>query len=101
MKNLLREVSGTHKQFASNHGFLIHVHFDFKIGMENGSTSSFAMYNNVIVEIKHSSELTHLILMKIILIASTIPPIIATYFKYYVLGWGDESYPELPFMYGI
>lgn len=53
------------------------------------------------MKIKHSSELINFILMRITVVATTFPATISTYFKFYVLGLGDASFPYLPFMYGM
>lgn len=69
--------------------------------MRCDSTSVTAIYNDVTAKIEHFSELTHFILMKVSYFAIVVPPIAGTYVKYYVLGLGDASYQDLPFMYGI
>lgn len=63
--------------------------------------TSIAIYSKVIAEIERFSKLIHFILMRNTLVATTVPAIISTYFNYYVLGLGDESFQELPFMYEI
>lgn len=74
-----------------------------KIGLNRDSTSwtNNDVYNKVVAKIERFSELTHFILIKVTLIATTIPPTIATYIKYYVLGMGDASFQEFPFLYEI
>lgn len=67
--------------------------------MRHGSTSSISKYTEVARKIESFSEFTHFILMKVTLTAIILPNIIATYFKYYVLRLGDESFQEFPFMY--
>lgn len=69
--------------------------------MERGSISSITIYNKVVAKIERFSKLTRNILMKVSPVAIMVPAIVATYFKYYVLGLGDASFPYLPFTYGI
>lgn len=72
--------------------------FNFEIGMRHDSTSSIIIYNKVVKKIERFSELANYLLMKITLFVVTVPTIIATYFKYYVLRLGDASFQEFPFV---
>lgn len=63
--------------------------------------SATTIYNGVIAKIERFSEIAHFILMRLTLFASSVPGIVATYFNYYVLELGDESFQEFPFMYEI
>lgn len=69
--------------------------------MERDLTTNNTIYTKVATKIEHFSELAHFILMKVTLHAIMAPTIIATYFKYYVFGLGDASFPSLPLMYEI
>lgn len=103
MNNSLKKVSGHTQIFflfpLTN--FHCTPYFYSEIGLERGSfqgsISSTTIYNKIIVKIEHFSELTHFILMKMSPVAIMVPAMIGTYFKYYVLGLGDASFPYLPF----
>ena len=69
--------------------------------MECESASSTTIYNEVVIKIDHFSKITHFILMKVTLAVCAIVPISATYFRYYILDWNDESFPNFSLMYGI
>lgn len=72
----------------------------FKLGMENDLPSCVCIYREVNIKIEHFSQLAHVILMKMTFIVIIVPPVIVTYFKYYLLGLGDASFPENPYVYG-
>lgn len=75
------------------------VFFVLKIGIADGSTSSISIYVKVIAKIEHFSELFHFILMRITLAVFIVPSVTTTYFKYYILGWGDASFQDFPNLY--
>lgn len=80
--------------------FIWCVYFHSITGMWHDSTSSISTYIEVAAKIEHFSELTHFIVMKVLYFAIVVPPIAGTFIKYYILGLGDASYQDLPFMYG-
>lgn len=61
--------------------------------------SSIAIYSEARSKIERFCQLMHFILMRLSLNLTTMPAVIATYINYYVLGLGDGSFQELPFMY--
>lgn len=69
------------------------------IGIEDDPIPSVIIYTKVAVKIEQHSELTHFILMKVSLGVIVVPPIITSYFKYYILGLGVESFQDFTTMY--
>ena len=71
-----------------------------KIGIESDPALSSTIFNTVAMKIERFSESTHFFLMKITLFVFVVPPMITTYFKYYILRLDDASFPDEPLMYG-
>lgn len=69
--------------------------------MRHNSAIRTTIYNKVNAKIERFSEVVHFILMRLTVVVVSVPGVVATYFNYYVLGLGDESFQELPFVYEI